>query len=152
VGDEFVLGFSVAVRHAEACEPSPLAALHLGVLVRLSDLMQESDVARRLTDLSNDSHRGHIFNGGLRNECEVFAPASEIVLRHWPISGSLAVAVERGEPGSLWAEELQRDPMAGFTFDASENLIRLAPAALQPSLNHLVISYHRWVYTLLPCD
>ena len=81
--------------------------------------------------------------------------ASPIVLVHTPIPVSLAVAIERKDPGNpqlVLYEPIPRSKTAGFNYKASSNRIVLLGQPMDYPPYEVIISYARWVTSVAPPD
>ncbi|MBN2725726.1 MAG: hypothetical protein JXR95_16800 [Deltaproteobacteria bacterium] len=75
----------------------------------------------------------------------IVAKASPLILAHFPISTSIAVALEN--------TPLERSRTLGFDYHSSTNSIVLYGQNFEPnSINELVVSYRRWVTGVAPVD
>ncbi|MBU1536647.1 hypothetical protein KKF84_15075, partial [Myxococcota bacterium] len=81
--------------------------------------------------------------------------ASPIVLAHKPIPVSLAVAIERKNPADpldVSFDAIFRSSTFGFIYKASSNRIVLVGQPLDYPPYEVVVSYTRWVTTIVPPD
>ncbi|MGM0595863.1 MAG: hypothetical protein ACQES9_02390 [Myxococcota bacterium] len=81
--------------------------------------------------------------------------ASPIFLEHTPIPVSLAMSIERKDPqdpDNSTFEVIERSKTNGFNYKASSNRIILTGQPMDYPPYEVVVSYTRWVTTIVPPD